>query len=674
MNDEIKVPTMQVPPIKKVCMTIGQLPASYVETMSYYEMLVWFVNYLRDDIIPVVNANGEATRELQELFVELQSYVNNYFDNLDVQEEINNKLDEMAESGQLTDIIAQYLGLAGMITFNNVAEMKAAENLVNGSKCATLGFRNVNDGGSAFYKIRQVTNDDVIDEMTLIAVYDDLLVAELIINDAINIKQLGAYGDGEHDDYSIFNAVLNNYKNVFIPKGTYLINELLNISNDDLVIRGNDCIIKYPDIAASTITNNQCFLTFVNSDNLKIENIKVDCGGTYMVRPYIWESSSWSTYYTNRYLTYNGIRTNNCNNSLFENVEIYNCCVGIISKDSSEQTFNNIYIHDTYADGIRFGTGCENSNINNCIFNDLGDDCIAVLHEDGNVSEEYKPKNIIINNINGKDCFGSIVAFLSAENCHCYNSTLYDNKDYPIKLGSSNQSYVSKNCTIENVSVITSKRVQGETYDSEANNIAHGIVSISGSIGHAQTNCLVKNCIFESSNGDNKLYRIDGSGYIVDNCQFIGYACRTYNISNIKMSNCIFKGKDGSYFNNTTNIIVENCDFYNDKTYSWNTTRGLAIIENEDCVFKNIYAEGTSAADNQAISLYTGTNKGNIFYSAKYNLQPTIVNVTDIYSDSVLIFTLDSLNTYQTFKLGQLVYWTNQDKLYVRKSTGLVEL
>ena len=105
MNEKIEVPTMKVPPLKKICMTIGQLPASYVESMSYYEMLVWFVHYLRDDIIPVVNANGEATKELQELYVELQDYVNNYFDNLDIQEEVNNKLDEMVEDGTLENIL-----------------------------------------------------------------------------------------------------------------------------------------------------------------------------------------------------------------------------------------------------------------------------------------------------------------------------------------------------------------------------------------------------------------------------------------------------------------------------------------------------------------------------------------------------------------------------------------
>ena len=633
-------------------------------------------NAWTDKTTELENEWNDKTTELETAFNNLQTWINNYFDNLDVQNEIDNKLDEMLQDGVLEQIIEQFIQSAAVWCFDNVADMKVATNLVNGSYTRTLGYRSLNDGGSAIYKIRTKTNEDITNEMNLIALNDTTLVAELIIeNNIINIKQFGAYGDGTHDDYNVLNVAFNNYKNIYIPNGTYLSNSLISVSNNNLYIKGeNNSILKYPTEASSEITNNQCFITFNNSDYIKIENIKIDCGGTYIVRPYLWETSDYNTYRTKRYLTYNGIKTNNCDYTIIENIEIYNCCVGIMSNDSCFQTFNNIFIHDTFADGIRIGTGCENSNITNCLFNNLGDDCVAITHENGNVTEDYKPKNIIVDNINGKDCFGAIITILSAENCHCYNSILIDNKDFPIKLGSSNQSYVSENCSIENVNVITSKRVEGLTYDSEANNIAHGIVSISGSLEHEQNNCILKDCIFESSNGDNKLYRIDGSGYIIDGCQFIGYACRTYSLSNLKMYNCVFKGNDGSTFNNITNSVIENCDFYNNETYSWNTTRGLGIFENENCIYKNVYAEGTSAADNHAISLFTGTNKGNIFFSSKYNLQPAITNVTNIYSDGVLIFTLDAFYSATTFKIGQQVYWTNQDKLYVRKSTGLVEL
>lgn len=46
---------------------------------------------------------------LEEAFKLLKEYVENYFDNLDVQEEINNKLDEMYESGELESLFDEYI-------------------------------------------------------------------------------------------------------------------------------------------------------------------------------------------------------------------------------------------------------------------------------------------------------------------------------------------------------------------------------------------------------------------------------------------------------------------------------------------------------------------------------------------------------------------------------------
>lgn len=109
MNDNINKEVISLPPFKRLCMTIGELPSSYVESMTYYEMLLWFTKYLQDTVIPALNNNAEAVNELQALFTELQTYVNNYFENLDVQEEINNKLDEMVESGEFEDLLSEYL-------------------------------------------------------------------------------------------------------------------------------------------------------------------------------------------------------------------------------------------------------------------------------------------------------------------------------------------------------------------------------------------------------------------------------------------------------------------------------------------------------------------------------------------------------------------------------------
>lgn len=58
-------------------------------------------------IITSQNLVGKQAEELTNAFNDLQNYVNNYFNNLDLQEEVNKKLNEMAEDGTLEKIINQ---------------------------------------------------------------------------------------------------------------------------------------------------------------------------------------------------------------------------------------------------------------------------------------------------------------------------------------------------------------------------------------------------------------------------------------------------------------------------------------------------------------------------------------------------------------------------------------
>lgn len=121
MNNEIK----KVSPFKHFCITIGNLPTSYLESMSYYETLCWLCKYLQDTINPAVNNNAEALEELQ-------NYVSSYFDDLDVQEEINNKLDDMAESGELAEIInVEMIGTLSNLTTTDKTNVVSAINEVN---------------------------------------------------------------------------------------------------------------------------------------------------------------------------------------------------------------------------------------------------------------------------------------------------------------------------------------------------------------------------------------------------------------------------------------------------------------------------------------------------------------------------------------------------------------
>lgn len=163
-------------PFGRFCCTIGNLPTSYMESLTYEQQLLWFCKFLDTEVIPAVNSNAEAIIELQ-----------NYLKNLDLQDEVNNKLDEMAESGQLTEIIAQYLQLAGLLCYNTKADLKGAENLVDGSYAKTFGTNTYNDGYGHDYKIRTLLNTDVIDDDNLIALTNyPTLVAEKIPNNNFN--------------------------------------------------------------------------------------------------------------------------------------------------------------------------------------------------------------------------------------------------------------------------------------------------------------------------------------------------------------------------------------------------------------------------------------------------------------------------------------------------------
>ena len=60
-------------------------------------------------IIDSQNTVGTEMEKVVSAYRELYNYVDNYFKNLDVQDEINNKLNEMAESGELTELIKNYV-------------------------------------------------------------------------------------------------------------------------------------------------------------------------------------------------------------------------------------------------------------------------------------------------------------------------------------------------------------------------------------------------------------------------------------------------------------------------------------------------------------------------------------------------------------------------------------
>ena len=91
-----------ITPFRFWCQTA--LPLTYDDSLSYYELLNKVVNYLNHTIEDLTNVENN-TSELAEAYEKLQKYVNDYFDDLDIEAELRTVLDGMAEDGTLDTLL-----------------------------------------------------------------------------------------------------------------------------------------------------------------------------------------------------------------------------------------------------------------------------------------------------------------------------------------------------------------------------------------------------------------------------------------------------------------------------------------------------------------------------------------------------------------------------------------
>lgn len=324
MNEKIDVTVKGLAPFKKFCMTIGELPSSYVETMSYYEMLLWFTKYLTDTVIPTINNNAEAVEEVQNIVMELQDYINNYFDNLDVQEEINNKLNAMSLSGELANIINQDIfndinskilqntvdihanteelattvkqGETDSVTMNMLTqEVKTA--MTGGSVAVvgedSIGMENIQDGAITVYKF-----DNYLQNTISISYSDPIDLGEryagMVIDSSGSLVINTSDANFAHFEYELVKGKIYAYTGV----NTYLSRGIVIADSDNNIIYESSPV-------ASNQVNPTSLIFRVNDDNLKAY-----CG---IFKP-LFDSDSYSQFfarYNTPYLREVEIFTNN---------------------------------------------------------------------------------------------------------------------------------------------------------------------------------------------------------------------------------------------------------------------------------------------------------------------------------------------------------------------------
>ena len=225
-----------------------------------------------DWIIKKVREYVEKVDKLEINFDDLKSYVTNYFDNLDIQEEVNNKLDIMYENGQLANLIAEFLQFNSLFVFNNIDELKNTNNLVLNNKVLLI------DRGT-MYLIRNITSEDVIDDFNIIQLPNfPTLIAEIINNYSntyIDVKSYGAVGDGETDDYDAFRMALIKAKETNRPiyafENYYISNSIvIDYDNAELHILGT--LYTNGNNPAIILTSNRCNINVHKISNITNNN------------------------------------------------------------------------------------------------------------------------------------------------------------------------------------------------------------------------------------------------------------------------------------------------------------------------------------------------------------------------------------------------------------------
>ena len=299
------------------------------DALTDYELICKVIEFLNKVITSQNEVVAEVGRfetnitnnfnRLEGLFNDLKTFVDNYFDNLDVQEEINNKLDEMTENGTLEEIIGQYLNPSVVWGYDTVSDMKSDTTLTAGGFAKTLGFYSKDDVGGAYYKIRSKTNDDTIDEHILIQLNDNSLVAELVPEQKMNILQFGIVKNTDSDNAGNIQKAVNYCKNITFENGTYITNSTIRLNAGQTI-----------DLNGGTIDCSvlNVFFNFLNTDD---------------------------------YTGYNGKGRITIKNGTLT------ACISFFHADYLE--FSNLTFNECKNDHCIQLAGCRNVEISECVFN-----------------------------------------------------------------------------------------------------------------------------------------------------------------------------------------------------------------------------------------------------------------------------------------------------------------
>ena len=475
---------------------------------------------------------------VQEEYKALEKYVRDYFKNLDVQNEINNKMDALISSGEFNNILAAYFKNT-IIVFNTVADMKNSKTLTKGSIIYVKGYFTPHDNGDGFYYIEQLDNKKY--QISLQNnLYGSLYIKPIMYSTAFGINA----NTPNIDQTELINKALKYSKKIIFNKGTYLITPYKNSGASNTDVHGielnsfndidfNDSIIKCNPVPYkwySLITIKNCIGASIKNATLIGEyrehtGISSEYGfGVYVEKSATIDMKNIKStnmlgdgfilWHDSKNITINNCIADGCQRqgiSIIDgyNVDIVNCeimniagtapqyGIDIESELSAVPTninIKNCYIHDTVGSSIGVIKKTKNVNISDCDIDNIhvSDGAVANVNNitchllDCN-NGDITLNNCIITNSTTNTYLNVLKALNTAFNCKLYS-----------------KNYELNNCTVNDIMVATTSL---KCYNSTINTTDDGFQLFSDVDIVDIRNCIF-NALYVCSGGTCKSFNI----------------------------------------------------------------------------------------------------------------------------------------------------------------------
>ena len=254
------------------------LPLTFDDSLSYYELLNKVVAYLNNTIEDVGKVEDNVAA-LNEAYGKLEDYVNTYFDEIDIEAELRNVLDAMAEDGSLDSLLDPLVATRlGDVVAEQISDVVA--NQIGGAVSEQID-------DAVLENLPAVVPDAVSDWLE-----KNVTPTTPIVDETLTIS--GAAADAKVTGYHI-----TNLKNTIteIVDFNYIYNEIFskakNIPNGNYTNQNVVLTDKIPVQGGSVLTINYDIYASINPSifsSISLQTIEYDANESVLRRTFSYDT------------------------------------------------------------------------------------------------------------------------------------------------------------------------------------------------------------------------------------------------------------------------------------------------------------------------------------------------------------------------------------------------